>query len=158
MSRAFGIWIGSRGARAVSTSIAFVSVLAGSSGGLTAMAAPIKVACIGGFTTHSDKFPNNREQQPPGMQEYPALLQKLLGPGYFVRNFGDCCASVLQGYTPAETHPYVNGPLPGGGPAFPDSLTFLPDIVIIGSWGRHDWGVKKAPSEVFTSRRTTMTS
>jgi MYXO-CTERM domain-containing protein len=75
------------------------------------------------------------------------MLQTLLGSGYDVRNFGDCCASVIQGYTPAETHPYVLGALAGRGPGYNESFTFLPDIVVIGSWGRHDWGLNKAPSE-----------
>lgn len=107
----------------------------------TAAAAPIKVACLGEHTTHSDSFAsNNREAQPPGKQEYPAMLQTLLGATYDVRNFGDCCATVLQGYTPSETHPYVLGSLGGRGPGYNESLAFLPDIVVIGSWGRHDWG------------------
>jgi hypothetical protein len=72
-------------------------------------------------------------------------LQTLLGAGYDVRNFGDCCSTVQQGYAPAETHPYVNGPLGGRGPGYPESLAFLPDIVIIGSWGRHDWGMSHGP-------------
>jgi hypothetical protein len=116
-----------------------------------ATAAPIKVACIGEHTTHSHAFPaDNREAQPIGSQEYPAQLQTLLGPGYEVRNFGDCCASVLQGYTVAETHPYVAGTNVGDGVGYKESIAFLPDIVVIGSWGRHDWGMDKAPGEVFT--------
>jgi sialate O-acetylesterase len=115
-----------------------------------AFAAPIKVACVGEHTTHSDLFPpTNRESQPPGMQEYPAMLQTRLGPQYDVRNFGDCCATVLQNYTPAETHPYVLGSLPGRGPGYAESLAFLPDIVVIGSWGRHDWGMAKNPTSVW---------
>jgi len=87
------------------------------------------------------------------MQEYPAQLQTLLGPGYQVRNFGDCCGTVLQGYTPqaGETHPYVNGTNPNDGVGYKESIAFLPDIVIIGSWGRHDWGLAKATTDqVFT--------
>jgi sialate O-acetylesterase len=116
-----------------------------------AWAAPIKVACIGEHTTHGHAYPpNNREAQPVGMQEYPAQLQTLLGAGYQVRNFGDCCASVMGGYTVAETHPYVKGSNPGDGVGYNESIMFLPDIVIIGSWGRHDWGLNKAPGQVFT--------
>src|SRR6476469_4314087 len=75
----------------LATAVCWTSVRAAS-------AAPIKVACIGEHTTHGHAFPaNNRETQPVGMQEYPAQLQTLLGPGYDVRNFGDCCGSVLQG-------------------------------------------------------------
>jgi hypothetical protein len=94
----------------------------------------LKVACIGEQTTHSDLFPS-RTDQAPGMQEYPAMLQTLLGSGYNVMNYGDCCASVIQGYTASETHPYVDGN------QFNPSIAFAPDIVVIGSWGRHDWGM-----------------
>jgi len=96
-------------------------------------AAVIKVSCIGEQTTHSDLFPSTTNQ-PVGMQEYPAMLQTLLGSGYSVMNYGDCCASVIQGYAASETHPYINGN------KFGPSISFMPDIVIIGSWGRHDWG------------------
>jgi hypothetical protein len=116
-----------------------------------ANAAALKVACIGEHTTHSDSFASsNRETQPVGKQEYPARLQTLLGSKYDVRNFGDCCATILQGYTPSETHPYVLGSLGGRGPGYTESLAFLPDIVVIGSWGRHDWGKAKNGSAVFT--------
>ena len=116
-----------------------------------ASAAPIKVACIGEHTTHSHAFPaTNRETQPVGKQEYPAQLQTLLGTGYDVRNFGDCCSTVLQGYKVAETHPYVNGTNAGDGVGYKESIAFLPDVVVIGSWGRHDWGMSKAPGQVFT--------
>jgi hypothetical protein len=99
-----------------------------------AAAAPIKVACIGEQTTHSDLFPGSPEAQPPGMQEYPRKLQDLLGAGYQVMNFGDCCASVIGGYVHSETHPYVSGK------NYKAAVAFAPDIVVIGSWGRHDWG------------------
>jgi acyl-CoA thioesterase-1 len=108
-----------------------------------ALAAPIKVACIGEQTTHGDLYP------PGSPKEYPALLQTLMGSQYNVQSFGDCCASVLQGYTPAETHPYVLGALPGRGPGYNESLAFLPDIVVIGSWGRHDWGMNRLPGEIW---------
>jgi hypothetical protein len=97
-------------------------------------AAPIKVACIGEQTTHSDLFPGDPQSQPPGMQEYPRKLQDLLGSGYVVNNFGDCCASVIGGYVHSETHPYVSGK------NYKAAVAFAPDIVVIGSWGRHDWG------------------
>lgn len=110
------------------------ALLVGAMGGRSAAAAPIKVACIGDQMTHSDLYSNSRETQPAGMQEYPRKLQDLLGAGYDVRNFGDCCASVIGGYVHSETHPYVSGKNYSG------AVAFLPDIVIIGPWGRHDWG------------------
>jgi hypothetical protein len=100
--------------------------------GRVATAAPIKVSCIGEQTTHSDQYPTG--VQPVGMQEYPAMLQTLLGAGYSVQNNGDCCASVIQGYPHSETHPYISGK------NYNASVAFAPDIVVIGSWGRHDWG------------------
>jgi hypothetical protein len=101
-------------------------------GAATASAAPIKVACVGEQTTHSDQL--NRSV------EYPAMLNVLLGPNYdaanYGGNFGDCCATVLTGYPKqAETHPYIQG---GGKPSYNESIAYLPDIVVIGSWGKHD--------------------
>jgi MYXO-CTERM domain-containing protein len=68
------------------------------------------------------------------MQEFPRKLQDLMGAGYDVRNFGDCCASVIGGYVHSETHPYVSGS------NYKAAVAFLPDIVLIAPWGRHDWG------------------
>jgi hypothetical protein len=113
--------------------VALAGVLALTASARIAAAAPIKVSCIGEQTTHSDLYPTTTNQ-PVGMQEYPAMLQTLLGSGYTVMNYGDCCASVVSGYTTSETHPYINGN------KFGPSMSFDPDIVIIGSWGRHDWG------------------
>jgi hypothetical protein len=99
-------------------------------GSSDAAAAPIKVACVGEQTTHSDQL--NRSV------EYPAMLQKRLGSCYDVQNFGDCCATVLRGYpTQPETHPYLDPPARFA-PAFHESVTFAPDVVVIGSWGKHD--------------------
>ena len=130
----------------------FAFVLVVTRGGIAA-AAPLKVACIGEHTTHSHAFPaTNREAQPVGMQEYPAILQGKLGAAYQVRNFGDCCATVTQGYntTGQETHPFVQGSNAGDGPGYAESIAFLPDIVVIGSWGRHDWGKAKATTETWS--------
>jgi hypothetical protein len=113
-------------------------------------AAPLKVSCIGEQTTHSDLFPN-RTNQPVGMQEYPAMLQTLLGSGYNVQNYGDCCASVISGYKASETHPYINGNQFG-----PSSMG--PDIVVIGSWGRHDWGMSAQTALAAFEAGDTMTT
>jgi hypothetical protein len=99
-------------------------------GSTDAAAAPIKVACVGEQTTHSDQLSRS--------VEYPAMLQTMLGSCYDVQNFGDCCATVLQGYPmQAETHPYLDPPTRYA-PAFHESVTFAPDVVVIGSWGKHD--------------------
>jgi hypothetical protein len=109
-----------------------------------ATAAPIKVACVGEHTTHSDEYTEmNRETVPAGKQEYPVFLQTLLGSSYDVRNFGDCCSTVVENYSGGPVHPFVNGAPAGKGPGYKESLAFLPDIVIIGSWGKHDWGQGK---------------
>lgn len=133
----------SRAVRRVLFAAALVSLVAGAP--RPVRAAPIKVSCIGEHTTHSNLYSENREQQPAGMQEYPYKLQKLLGAEYDVRNHGDCCASVVQGYPSSETHPYVSGS------NFKNSTNFQPDIVVIGSWGRHDWGMSRmTASQAFT--------
>ena len=113
-------------------------------------ATPLKVSCIGEQTTHSDLFPL-RTNQPVGMQEYPAMLQTLLGSGYNVQNYGDCCASVISGYPSSETHPYINGNQFG-------PSTMGPDIVIIGSWGRHDWGMSAKTALATFEAGDTMTT
>ncbi len=124
-----------------------ISVVAGR----VATAAPIKVVCIGEQTTHSDQFPSNTASQitmPPAMQEYPAMLQNMLGSGYNVINDGDCCSSVVQGYTSSETHPYVSSN------HYKDSIGQNADIIVIGSWGRHDWGESaQTAATVFTTQK-----
>lgn len=93
-----------------------------------AFAAAIKVACFGDPSTHSDQL-----QQ---AQEYPAKLQKLLGSGYDVRNFGDCCGTVLRQSRYKNTHNSHAFVEPGW--ELEKSIAFLPDIVIIGGIGKHD--------------------
>jgi MYXO-CTERM domain-containing protein len=103
---------------------AVAAVLASAS---EARSAVVKIACIGEQTTHSDQFPST------GVGEYPWMLQMMLGADYDARNFGDCCATILQGYPKqAETHPYLMGK------PYPLSTAFAPDVVVIGSWGKHD--------------------
>jgi MYXO-CTERM domain-containing protein len=112
----------------VALGVAWAAALAARS--TNAAAAPIKVACVGEQTTHSDQL--NRDV------EYPAMLEKMLGSCYDVENFGDCCATVVHEYPmQSETHPYLEPPARFA-PAFHESITFAPDIVVIGSWGKHD--------------------
>jgi hypothetical protein len=113
---------GSRGAMLGFAALASIAL-----GSIREARAAVKVACIGEQTTHSDQFPAT------GVGEYPWMLQMRLGTAYDTQNFGDCCATVLQGYPKqAETHPYLMGK------PYTLSLPFLADVVVIGSWGKHD--------------------
>jgi hypothetical protein len=113
----------------LATIVVSVGCLAG-----PAVAAPIKVAVIGPQHVHSHQLSYDKE--------FPAMLQALLGPGYMVGNFGDCCATILRGYPRQHAnHPYLEGgesyPTVGG-MNFKDSLKFVPDIVLIAPFGKHD--------------------
>jgi hypothetical protein len=105
-----------------------------------AQAAPRRVAVIGAQMVHSDKLQR--------AQEWPAMFQKMVGPDYEVQNFGDCCSSVSLDYPKqGETHPYLKPPNnPAFKPGFNESVAFMPDIVIIGPWGKHD---RELTDEVF---------
>ncbi len=75
----------------------------------------IRVACIGNSITDGhgiDLAPANG---------YPALLQKKLGKGYWVKNFGVSARTMLN----KGDHPYMNEM------AWRDALAFKPDIVVI---------------------------
>jgi hypothetical protein len=105
-----------------------------------AQAAPTRVAVIGAQMVHSDKLQRS--------QEWPAMFQKMVGADYDVQNFGDCCSSVSLNYPKQpETHPYLNPPdNPAFKPGFHESVAFMPEIVIIGPWGKHD---RELTTEVF---------
>jgi hypothetical protein len=115
-------------------SIPLLGALCGLLSTAEAAAAPIKVAVIGPQHVHSHQLTRDKE--------FPAMLQVLLGPNYLVGNFGDCCASVLRGYPrQSETHPYLESgeSYPAvGGMNYKDSLKFMPDIVLIAPFGKHD--------------------
>ena len=75
----------------------------------------IKVACIGNSITDGhgiDLAPRNG---------YPAQLQRILGNGYNVKNFGVSARTMLN----KGDYPYMNEL------AWRDALAFKPDIVII---------------------------
>jgi acyl-CoA thioesterase-1 len=115
--------------RLLVTLAALATTLAGSA----VLAAPIRVAVIGAQMVHSDKLQR--------AQEWPRMLGDALGAGYDVQNFGDCCSSVLLDYPKQrETHPYLR-PFddPFFKPGFHESVAFMPSVVIIGPWGKHDW-------------------
>lgn len=75
----------------------------------------VRVACIGNSITDGhgiDMAPQNG---------YPALLQQMLGNGYWVKNFGVSARTLLN----KGDHPYMNEM------AWRDALAFKPDIVVI---------------------------
>lgn len=74
-----------------------------------------RVACIG------DSITAGAGLAQPGEASYPAVLGQLLGPAYEVRNFGVSGATLMKD----GDHPYWNTS------AFPDSLEFLPHVVVI---------------------------
>jgi len=82
----------------------------------------IRVACIGDSITWGFAMTNRVEEC------YPAQLQRLLGPAYEVRNFGDPGAGVYsqpkKGPTGWKAHTWRTGV---NGPA---SYAFEPDIVV----------------------------
>ena len=90
----------------------------------SAMAAVIKVACIGEHTTHSHHL--------EFAQEYPAHLQTLLGAGYEVKNFGDGVGMLTTGHPPGDYMEFVKSV------GYMQSLTYPADIVVFGPWGKHD--------------------
>ena len=75
----------------------------------------IKVACIGNSITYGSLV-DNRE-----INAYPAVLQRMLGDGYEVGNFGRPGATLLRtGHRPYDRQPQ-----------FRDALAFVPDIAVI---------------------------
>jgi len=75
----------------------------------------VKVACIGNSITDGHGI----EMAP--QYGYPALLQKKLGDGYWVKNFGVSSRTLLN----KGDFPYMNEM------AWKDALAFKPDIVVI---------------------------
>lgn len=75
----------------------------------------LRVACIGNSITHGSGI-DMQEQR-----GYPAQLQRLLGNGYHVRNFGVSGRTMLQ----KGDRPYMNEQ------AWRDAQDFKPDIVVI---------------------------
>ena len=75
----------------------------------------IRVACIGNSITDGHGI------ELASAYGYPALLQKKLGSGYWVKNFGVSARTLLN----KGDHPYMNEL------AWRDALAFDPDIVVI---------------------------
>lgn len=98
---------------------------------LSMQAQKIKVACVGNSVTYGTGV-GERE-----LNSYPSQLQKMLGDGYEVANFGYPGATVLkQGHKP-----YWENQI------FADSRSFLPDLVVIhlglNDQGNNNWPAHK---------------
>ena len=113
-------------------SLCVAAALLGSLSSARASAAAMRVAVIGAQMVHSDKLTRDKE--------WPAMLQKLVDPTYEIQNFGDCCSSVSLDYPKQrETHPYLKPPNNAAfKPGYNESVAYMPNIVIIGPWGKHD--------------------
>ena len=95
----------------------------------------IRVACIGNSITHGSGI-DMQEQR-----AYPAQLQRLLGDGYHVKNYGVGARTMLNN----GDHPYMKEQ------AWRDAQAFQPDIVVI-KLGTNDskdynWNAHKAEFE-----------
>ena len=76
---------------------------------------PIKVACVGNSITEGFALAH------PETESYPAVLQRLLGDGYQVGNFGLTAHTLMM----KGNLPYMSKQ------PFKDAQAFLPDIVTI---------------------------
>lgn len=95
-------------------SLLLTTLLMAPEAGLRA-AAPLRIACVGDSITEGAGLPN------PGIESYPARLQRLLGTNSLVRNFGVSGCTLLK----KGDRPYWNQP------AFRQSHDFAPDVVLI---------------------------
>jgi len=82
---------------------------------LPAAAAPTRIACVG------DSITAGYGLKDPAHEAWPAVLGRLLGPGYEVRNFGVSATTLLR----HGNYPYWERP------AFAEAGEFAPQIVIL---------------------------
>jgi lysophospholipase L1-like esterase/pimeloyl-ACP methyl ester carboxylesterase len=82
---------------------------------VSAHAAPVRVACVG------DSITAGSGTALPDWDAYPSQLQRLLGDGYVVGNFGLSGSTLLN----AGDKPYQQQP------QFKKALSFKPDVVVI---------------------------
>ncbi len=75
----------------------------------------IRVACVGNSITYGFGL------RKPGRDSYPAVLGRMLGEGYWVKNFGVSARTLMN----KGDWPYMNEQ------AYRDALAFNPDIVVI---------------------------
>lgn len=82
---------------------------------VAATAQTVKIACIGNSVTFGYGLKN------PVAEAYPSVLQKLMGNGYAVKNFGLSGATLLK----KGHRPYYKTP------EFTNAINFRPDIAIV---------------------------
>lgn len=82
---------------------------------LSAAAEPIKIACLGASICAGARLAD------PKTQSYPAQLERMLGKGYRVTNYGVSSTTLLK----KGDHPYWNTP------QYKAALASQPDIVVI---------------------------
>lgn len=75
----------------------------------------VRVACIGNSITYGVRIKNRNRDS------YPSVLGRMLGDGYWVKNFGVSARTLLN----KGDHPYMKEK------AYQDALAFNPNIVVI---------------------------
>ena len=75
----------------------------------------VRVACIGNSITYGARI-KNRDRD-----SYPSVLSRMLGDGYWVKNFGVSARTLLN----KGDRPYMNEK------AYQDALAFNPNVVVI---------------------------
>ena len=75
----------------------------------------VRVACIGNSITYGARIKNRNRDS------YPSVLGRMLGDGYWVKNFGVSARTLLN----KGDHPYMKEK------AYQDALAFNPNIVVI---------------------------
>ena len=104
-----------------------ILILVGAACVLMAGAAPVKVACIG------DSITSGWALKDPARDAYPAQLQRILGDGYEVRNFGKPGLGVYLHTT------WNGGPRAWSrSEAYAEAKAWRPDI-IVSNLGANDW-------------------
>ena len=82
---------------------------------IQAAVSPVRVACVGNSITYGAGIKDRAKDS------YPAVLGRLLGDQFQVKNFGFSARTLLN----KGDHPYMKEKM------FQDALAFQPDIVII---------------------------
>ncbi|MBQ8673108.1 MAG: hypothetical protein IJ511_03515 [Bacteroides sp.] len=81
---------------------------------------PVRIACVGNSITEGVGTTD------ASRYAYPAVLQRMLGDGYEVRNFGVSCSTVLRKGTDAgRPFAYIDTE------AFRQALAYQPDVVVL---------------------------